>query len=150
MLVIRLNRIGKKNKPHFQIVVVEKRSAPQTGKFLELLGSYDPSQKQVVLKEDRIKHWLSCGAQPSDRVYNLLVANQIIKGKKRLKKISNKKKAQPAEESAKPEATEEEATEKEAAEEEAADKPETEQAPTEEESKPAPESVDQEQSEKPE
>ncbi len=120
MLVIRFSRIGKKNKPYFRIVVTEKKNAPQSGKFLELVGSYDPYQKKAIFKEDRIKHWLSQGAQISDRVYNLLIKNKVIEGSKRPKKILAKKKkqteakeTQPAEEAKPVEEKEEEAKDKE-------------------------------------
>jgi small subunit ribosomal protein S16 len=89
MLTIRYQRVGKKNYAQFKIVVAEK-SAPVKGKFVEALGSRDPHQKQVVLKEDRIKYWLDKGAQCSDSVFNLLVSQGVVSGPKR--KINLKKK----------------------------------------------------------
>lgn len=89
MLTIRYQRVGKRNYAQFKIVVAEK-SAPVKGKFVEILGSRDPHQKQVVLKEDRIKHWLEKGAQCSDSVFNLLVSQGVVPGPKR--KINLKKK----------------------------------------------------------
>ena len=82
MLVIRLFRVGKKNQPSFKIVVTDKRRPPRAGRFVEEVGFYNPLTKERVLKEERIKYWLSVGAKPSDIVYNLLVKEKIIKGKK--------------------------------------------------------------------
>jgi len=92
MLAIRFLRIGKKNQPFFRIVVTEKKNPPRGGRFLEVLGFYNPMTKEKKVKEDRVKYWLSVGAQPSDRVYNLLVSEGVVKGKKiNLKKKSKKK-----------------------------------------------------------
>jgi len=82
MLVIRLFRVGKKNQPSFKIVVTDKRKPPRGGRFVEELGFYNPVKKEKVLKPERIKYWLSAGAKPSDTVYNLLVSEKIIEGKK--------------------------------------------------------------------
>jgi small subunit ribosomal protein S16 len=70
-LKIRLSRGGAKKRPFYKIVLADSRS-PRDGKFLERLGTYNPMLPQdhaerLVLKEERIKHWLSVGAQPSDR-----------------------------------------------------------------------------------
>lgn len=81
MLVIRLSRIGKKNHPTFRLIISEK-SKDLYGDYLELLGNYDPHTNQVNLKADRIKYWLSKGAQPSGTVHNLLVDKKIIAGQK--------------------------------------------------------------------
>ena len=72
MLKIRMSRSGAKNKPYYHIVVAESR-APRDGKFLEKLGTYDPKlprdhADRVKLLPERIKFWLSKGAQVSDRV----------------------------------------------------------------------------------
>lgn len=82
MLRIRFQRVGRKNDPAFRVVVTEKRSKPH-GAGLETLGSYHPKTKQVVLKNDRILHWLARGAHASDRAHNLFVAHGVFKGKKR-------------------------------------------------------------------
>ena len=71
-LKIRLSRAGAKKRPFYRIVLADSRS-PRDGRFLERLGSYDPLLPQdhtqrLVLKEERIKHWLGVGAQPTDRV----------------------------------------------------------------------------------
>jgi small subunit ribosomal protein S16 len=82
MLVIRFLRVGKKNQPSFKIVVVDKRRSSKSGSFLEEVGFYNPLTKEKVLKIDRIKYWLSKGVQPSPTVYNLLVKEKILEGKK--------------------------------------------------------------------
>ena len=81
MLRIRLQRIGKRNKATFRIVVTEHTRAPKSGDYIERLGSWNPHSDEVILKSDRIKHWISVGAQPTDVVYNLLVKNGVIEGK---------------------------------------------------------------------
>lgn len=91
MLVIRLTRTGKKNASSFRIVLTEKKSAAKSGRFLEVLGSYNPRLKEITLKEERIKYWLSQGAKASDTVHNLLVNKGVIEGPKIAKKIKSKK-----------------------------------------------------------
>lgn len=73
MLSIRLARIGKKKKPFYRIVVIDKRR-PRNGRTVEIVGTYDPLKKPAEIKLDaeRIKHWLGCGAQPSDTVRSFL------------------------------------------------------------------------------
>lgn len=71
-LKIRMSRAGTKNRPYYHIVVAESR-APRDGRFIERIGSYSPllrkdDPNRLKLVEDRIKHWLSQGALPSDRV----------------------------------------------------------------------------------
>jgi len=82
MLVIRLFRVGKKNQPSFKIVVTDKRKPPRAGRFVEEVGFYNPLTKEKILKEERIKYWLSVGAKPSPPVFNLLVSEKIVEGKK--------------------------------------------------------------------
>jgi len=82
MLVIRLLRVGKKNQPAFKIVVTDKKNPPRGGRFIEEVGNYSPLTKQTVLKKERVKHWLSQGAQPSATVHNLLVKQGVLEGKK--------------------------------------------------------------------
>lgn len=85
MLVIRSLRGGKKNQPAFKIVVTQKTNPPRGGRFLELLGSFNPVTKEKVLKAERIQYWLKTGAKPSDTVHNLLVEASIIApGKKKI------------------------------------------------------------------
>jgi small subunit ribosomal protein S16 len=82
MLVIRLFRVGKKNQPSFKIVVTDKKNPARAGRFVEEVGFYNPLTKEKVFKKERIKHWLSVGAKPSNTVYNLLVSEKIIEGRK--------------------------------------------------------------------
>jgi len=82
MLVIRFFRTGKKNQPSFKIVVTDKRRATRGGRFIEEVGFFNPLTKEKVMRAERIKYWISVGAEPSDRVYNLLIKEKIIEGKK--------------------------------------------------------------------
>lgn len=70
---IRLTRKGGKGKPIYRVVAAESRS-PRDGEFLEILGNYDPNKNpaEVILKEDRIKQWISVGATPTLTVSQLL------------------------------------------------------------------------------
>jgi len=81
MLRIRLSRGGKRNKAQFRITVADGHRAP-SGKFIEILGHYNPHTKEKVFKKERIEHWISKGAQPSATVHNLLVDAGIVKGEK--------------------------------------------------------------------
>ena len=82
MLKIRLQRGGRKNDASFRIVVTESQNAAKGGNFLEILGSYDPKKNTKTIKGDRVKHWISVGAQPSNTVHNLLISEKILDGKK--------------------------------------------------------------------
>jgi small subunit ribosomal protein S16 len=77
---IRMQRLGRRNLPFYRIAAVEKNTR-RNGPVIEALGHFDPlandPAKQVVLKEDRIKHWLSKGAQPSDTVRDFLAKRGI-------------------------------------------------------------------------
>src|ERR1700688_632327 len=72
-VAIRLRREGALNRPYFKVVVADKRS-PRDGKFIEIVGTYDPKKagQNSTLKLDRIEHWISKGAQPSDTVRSLI------------------------------------------------------------------------------
>ena len=83
MLMIRLQRIGRKNEAHFRVVLTDHKNAAKSGKFQEILGSYNPKSGEVTLMEDRVKHWISVGAQPSDTVHNFLITKGIVEGKKK-------------------------------------------------------------------
>ena len=98
MLNIRLSRRGKKKQPSYRIIVLEKRKDPR-GDFLEDLGYYNPFSKKRELKKERIKYWLSKGAQPSNTVHNLLVDEKIISAAK-VKIVKLKKKQEVKEEQA--------------------------------------------------
>jgi small subunit ribosomal protein S16 len=82
MLKIRLQRVGRKHDPSFRVVVTDSRFAAQSGKAIEVLGSYNPRFDNPTLKEDRIKEWIKKGAQVSDTVHNILVGVGIITEKK--------------------------------------------------------------------
>lgn len=82
MLKIRMQRIGRKNDPSFRVVVAEHTRSPKAGNFLERLGSYNPKTKERVLNEERIKHWLSVGAQASGTMHNMLISAGVIAGTK--------------------------------------------------------------------
>lgn len=81
MLTIRLSRIGKKKSPIYRLIISEKARDPY-GKSLEILGSYNPFTKALVVKNERINYWLSKGSGMSNTVNNLLVGKGIIKGEK--------------------------------------------------------------------
>jgi small subunit ribosomal protein S16 len=108
MLKIRLARGGAKKRPYYRIVVAEA-TAPRDGRFIERVGSWNPmlakdDAGRIVLDEDRVKHWLSVGAQPTDRVLRFLAEKGIRErearnnpdkakpGKKALERIAEKKK----------------------------------------------------------
>lgn len=81
--MMRLQRVGRKNNPAYRIVVVDKRTGPKSNKAVDLLGSYEPKQGTIIINKDKAKHWLAHGVQPSDTVYNMLVSQKVIEGKKR-------------------------------------------------------------------
>ena len=147
---IRLARGGSKKRPFYRIVAADER-APRDGRYIERLGTYNPllpkdSGERVVMDAERIEHWLSHGAKPTDRVHRFLDAAGILtrparnnpnKAKpsaKTLERIEGKKKAEeeakaaPAEEAVVEEAPADEAPAEEAVAEEAA----AEEAPAEE------------------
>jgi len=76
MLKIRLQRIGKRGQAYFRVVVTERTQKPK-GRFLELLGTYNPHEKVLKVKKDRIDYWISKGAQASPTVNNLLVNHKV-------------------------------------------------------------------------
>ncbi len=86
MVRLRLKRMGRTHRPFYRLNAVDKRTQ-RDGKIIENLGWYDPvakdASKQVELKVDRIKHWLSVGAQPSETVADLLAKHDIIDPEKR-------------------------------------------------------------------
>src|SRR3989344_5068268 len=82
MLIIRLRRVGRKNDPSFRVIVTDHRRAAKAGKAVEVLGAYDARRGAPQINADRVKHWLSQGAQVSGTVHNLLVDQKIITGKK--------------------------------------------------------------------
>lgn len=83
MLKIRLQRIGRKNDPAFRVVLTDSKNAAKSGKFLEIIGTYNPKKGETVFNEGRIKHWIKMGAQTSGTVHNFLVKEKVIEGKKK-------------------------------------------------------------------
>lgn len=136
MLMIRFQRIGRKNDPAFRIAVLEKTSGPKTGKYVDLVGTYNPKTKAVTLKPDAIKDWMAKGAQVSPTVHNLLVSQGVIEGSKinvLPKKTAPKKEEPVAEAAAAPaEATEEAAPSEAEVAADADEAPAVEEAPAEE------------------
>ncbi len=109
MLKIRLQRVGRKHEPTFRVVLTDSKNSTKSGKFHEILGFYDPRKKGETVDGNRIKEWVSKGAQLSDTVYNLLVSHNIIEGKKKNvlpRKAPYKTEAKLAEEKAQAEAEE--------------------------------------------
>ena len=99
-VAIRLARGGAKKRPYYRIVVTNSRSA-RDGRFIEKIGTYNPllakdSPERVKLDTERAKHWLSVGAQPTDRVARFLDAAGLLKrkGSNNPEKAKPKKKAQ--------------------------------------------------------
>ncbi len=82
MLKIRLQRVGRVNVPTFRVVLTDSKNSTKSGKFLEILGTFDPVHDVKEVKADRIKHWMSHGAQVSDTVHNFLISKKLIPGKK--------------------------------------------------------------------
>ncbi len=77
MLVIRMQRTGRKGHAMFRVVVQDSRRTPSSGKVVASLGSYDPHSKNVTLDKERAEHFLTHGAQPSERVARLLQAEGV-------------------------------------------------------------------------
>ncbi len=73
MVRIRLRRMGRRNRPFYRVVVADGRS-PRDGKFIELIGHYNPltDPETVSIDEEKALKWLRCGAQPTDTVRTLL------------------------------------------------------------------------------
>ncbi len=82
MLMIRFQRIGRKNDAAFRIVVTEKTSGPKSGKHVDLIGSYNPKTKAVSIDAKSVQKWIANGAQVSPSVHNLLIKEGVISGKK--------------------------------------------------------------------
>ncbi len=99
--MIRLQRVGRKHEPVFRLVLTDSKNGPKSGKYLEVLGSYDPRQDNKLEQFNivKIKEHISKGAKLSDTVHNFLVTRKAIEGKKRnaLPKKTPIKKEVPAE-----------------------------------------------------
>jgi len=143
LLKIRLARVGKKKQPTYRVVIADAR-APRDGKYVEIVGSYNPRTEPdtFVIDEDKVKDWLSKGAQPTMRMRKLLARQGLMAAP-----TFPPPKPKPAPETAAPQAAapaatavaELEASAEEAGEEEpAAEQPATEDAPAEDASAEAP------------
>jgi small subunit ribosomal protein S16 len=79
MVRIRLRRTGKTKQPSYRLVVADSR-APRDGKFIEIIGHYNPVRqpKELVVKNDRARYWLGIGAQPSETVLRLLKQVNVV------------------------------------------------------------------------
>ena len=82
MLKIRLQRIGRKNDPAFRVVLTDSKNSTKSGRFLEIVGTYNPKAGETKFETDRIKYWISKGAKLSDTMHNFLVHEKVIEGKK--------------------------------------------------------------------
>lgn len=129
MLVIRLQRTGRKGHAMFRVVVQDSRRTPSSGKVVAWLGSYDPHAKNVSIDKEKSEFYLKNGAQPSERVANILQAEgvklpgwiSVAANKKRGVRNPDKRRS-----TRPPEPVEEAPAETETAESEAAEVPETE------------------------
>ena len=79
MVTIRLRRTGKTKQPSYRLVIADSR-APRDGKFIEIIGHYNPVRdpQELVVNAERARYWLSVGAQPSDRVVRLLQRVNVL------------------------------------------------------------------------
>ena len=92
MLAIRMQRTGRKGHAQFRVVVQDSRLTPTSGRFVALLGSYDPHAKTTTLVKEKAEYYLAHGAQPSDRVVRLFESEGVTLPSW-LKKASEKKRA---------------------------------------------------------
>jgi small subunit ribosomal protein S16 len=132
MLMMRLQRVGRKNDPSYRIVVTDKRTGVKSDKHVDRLGSYNPKMNHIQLDTEKVKEWLSKGVQPSDTMHNLLISQKVIEGKKinvlpRKSPIVDEEAVKKAEEEAAAKAE----AEKVSAEAEATKETEVEEAPAE-------------------
>ncbi|MEN9558198.1 MAG: ribosomal protein [Candidatus Parcubacteria bacterium] len=84
MLSIRLSRTGKRKQPLYRLIITEKSQDPW-GTYLENLGTYNPRTNPATInfKVDRIKDWISKGAQCTETVWNILIDQKVVEGEKR-------------------------------------------------------------------
>ncbi len=82
--MIRLQRVGRKHEPTFRLVLTDSKNGPKSGKYVEVLGSYDPRRENKLEQFDveAIKGWIAKGAKLSGTVHNFLVSKKLIAGKK--------------------------------------------------------------------
>ncbi len=84
MLMIRLQRTGRKHEPTFRVVLTDSKNGPKSGKYLETLGWYDTRLQNKIdqIQMDRVKHWMSHGAKLSMTLHNFLISQKVLEGKK--------------------------------------------------------------------
>lgn len=77
MVRIRLRRMGAKKNPFYRVIIADQHS-PRDGRFIEIIGTYDPKGAKIDLKRERVEYWLGAGAQPSDSVARLLKTAKVV------------------------------------------------------------------------
>ena len=82
MLMIRLQRVGRKHEPVFRLVLTDSKTAPRAANFWKYWETMTPEGEKAEFKMDKIKHWISKGAKLSNTVHNILVERKVIEGKK--------------------------------------------------------------------
>lgn len=82
MLKIRLQRVARKKVPIFRVVLTDSKNSTKSGRFKEVLGLFNLVTDEKRVNVDRVKYWISQGAQPSGTLHNYLVSERIIPGKK--------------------------------------------------------------------
>ena len=82
MLMMRLQRVGRKNDPAYRIVVTDKRTGVNSDKHVDRIGSYNPKLNTIILDKDKAKEWLANGVQPSVTMHNILVSEGVLDAKK--------------------------------------------------------------------
>lgn len=80
--MIRFQRIGRKNDAAFRMAVLEKTAGPKAGKYVDLVGTYNPKTKEMTVKKEAIEGWIAKGAQVSPSLMNLLINKGVVEGKK--------------------------------------------------------------------
>ena len=84
MLMVRLQRVGRKHEPTFRVVLTDSKNSTKSGRYVEAVGFYDPRRKEATaVNADRVTYWLGQGAQSSITVHNLLINRGLLSGKKR-------------------------------------------------------------------
>lgn len=83
MLKIRLQRVGRKHQPIFRVVLTDSKNSTKSGKCAETLGVFDHTAHTKKINAERVKYWISKGAQPSVTIHNYLISEKIIEGKKK-------------------------------------------------------------------
>lgn len=93
MLAIKFRKTGKKHQSYFRVVVMEKKSKLM-GRYIDNLGWVNPHSNELKIDKEKVLHWIKNGAKPTESVHNILIKNDILKGKKiSVHKIAKKKEA---------------------------------------------------------